>query len=130
MGPRAAVFPAGDMGKLLTRLELSVDGPGRSQDLGQVSNTRKELDTVEANLLKANERLAATQDEPTRAELTRTIVELEGRMRELEAKLEVKSPSGGRAHQLSYVTLGLAVADDPVLKRRVEQLQPTAEPAP
>lgn len=127
VGPRAAVFPAGELGKQLTRLELSVDGPGRSKDLGQASRTRQELDTVEANLLRANERLAGTKDEPTRAELTRTIVELEGRMHELEAKLEVKSPSGGRAHQLSYVTLGLAVTDDPVLKRRVEQLQPTAE---
>jgi hypothetical protein len=46
------------------------------------------------------------------AELTRTIVEMEGRLRQLESELEVKSPEDGRAHQFSYVTLGLAVADD------------------
>jgi hypothetical protein len=51
-------------------------------------------------------------------------VELEGRLRQLEAEVEVKPPAGGRAHQLSYFTLGLAVADDPALKARVEKLEP------
>ncbi|MFL5344472.1 MAG: 5'-nucleotidase [Hyalangium sp.] len=127
VGSNAAVFPSGELGKQITRLELSVDGPGPSVDLSAGSRARQELQVVEGNLLKANERLASTQDEPTRTELTRTIVELEGRLRQLESQLEVKAPKGGRAHQLSYVTLGLAVADDPVVKQRVEELQPRAE---
>ncbi|KFE69636.1 5'-nucleotidase [Hyalangium minutum] len=125
VGTHAAIFPAGELGKQITRLELSVDGPGPSVDLGSGSRAREQLRVVEDNLHKATTRLASTQDEPTRAELTRTIVELEGRLHELESKMEVKAPKGGRAHQLSYVTLGLAVADDPVLKQRVEQLQPS-----
>ncbi|PTL81479.1 5'-nucleotidase [Vitiosangium sp. GDMCC 1.1324] len=124
VGSHTAVFPAGELGKQVTRLELSVDGPGPSVDLGSGTRARQQLRVVEDNLLKANERLASTQDEPTRAELTRTIVELEGRLRQLEAEVDVKPPAGGRAHQLSYVTLGLAVPDDPVLKQRVEQLEP------
>ena len=51
-------------------------------------------------------------------------MELEGRLRQLETETDVKPPKGGRAHQLSYVTLGLAVPDEPVLKQRVEQLAP------
>ena len=43
---------------------------------------------------------------------------------ELEAEVEVKPPAGGRAHQLSYLTLGEAVADDAALKARVDQLVP------
>ncbi len=125
VGSHAAVFPSGELGKQLTRLELNVDGPGPSVDLGSASRARQQLRVVEDNLQKAHERLASTRDEPTRGELTRTIVELEGRLRQLESELEVKAPKGGRAHQLSYVTLGLAVADDPVLKQRVEQLQPS-----
>ncbi|HEX8823740.1 MAG TPA: 5'-nucleotidase [Archangium sp.] len=122
VGSHAAVFPSGTLGRELTRLELSVDGPGPSVDLGSGSRARKQLGVVEGNLLKAHERLASAKDEQTRAELTRTIVELEGRLRQLEGELDVKPPKGGRAHQLSYVTLGLAVADDPVLKQRVDEL--------
>jgi 2',3'-cyclic-nucleotide 2'-phosphodiesterase (5'-nucleotidase family) len=125
VGTHAAVFPSGELGKQITRLELSVVGPGPSVDLGSGSRAIQQLRVVEDNLLKAQERLNATQDEKTRGELTRTIVELEGRMRQLESEVEVKAPKGGRAHQLSYVTLGLAVADDPLLKQRVEQLQPS-----
>jgi hypothetical protein len=124
VGSHAAVFPAGELGKQLTRLELSVDGPGPSVDLGSGSRARQQLGVVEGNLLKAHERLASAKDEQTRGELTRTIVELEGRLRQLEGELDVKAPKGGRAHQLSYVPLGLAVADDPVLKQRVEELAP------
>jgi 2',3'-cyclic-nucleotide 2'-phosphodiesterase (5'-nucleotidase family) len=130
VGSHAAVFPSGERGKQLTRLELSVDGPGPSKDLGSGSRARQQLRVVETNLQRANERLASTRDEPTRAELTQTIVELEGRLRQLETEVEVKAPEGGRAHQLSYVTLGLAVADDPVLKQRVEQLQPSGAASP
>ncbi len=130
VGSHAAVFPAGERGKQLARLELSVDGPGPSKDLGSGSRARQQLRVVETNLQRANERLASTRDEPTRAELTRTIVELEGRLRQLETEVEVKAPEGGRAHQLSYVKLGLAVADDPVLKQRVEQLQPGGAASP
>lgn len=124
VGTHAAVFPSGELGRQITRLELSVEGPGPSVDLGSGSRAREQLRVVEDNHQKATTRLATTQDAPTRAELTRTLVELEGRLRQLEDQVEVKAPKGGRAHQLSYVTLGLAVADDPVLKQRVEQLQP------
>ena len=125
VGSHTAVFPAGELGKQVTRLELSVDGPGPSVDLGSGTRARQQLRVVEDNLLKAHERLASAKDEQTRGELTRTIVELEGRLRELESKTEVKPPAGGRAHQLSYITLGLAVADDPELKQRVVQLEPS-----
>lgn len=125
VGTHAAVFPTGEKGRQITRLELSVDGPGPSVDLGSGSRARQQLRVVEDNLLKAHERLNSAQDEKTRGELTRTIVELEGRLRQLESEVEVKAPKGGRAHQLSYFTLGEAVADDPVLKKRVEQLQPS-----
>ncbi|WP_395833613.1 5'-nucleotidase [Archangium violaceum] len=130
VGSHTAVFPAGELGKQVTRLELSVDGPGPSVDLGSGSRARQQLRLVENNLQQAHERLASARDEQTRGELTRTIVELEGRLRQLETELDVKPPTGGRAHQLSYVTLGLAVPDDPMLKQRVEQLQPSGAPAP
>jgi 2',3'-cyclic-nucleotide 2'-phosphodiesterase (5'-nucleotidase family) len=124
VGSHTAVFPGGEMGKQIARLELSVDGPGPSVDLGSGSRARKQLAVVEGNLLKAHERLASAKDEPTRGELTRTIVELEGRLRQLESELIVKPPVGGRAHQLSYITLDESVADDVVLKQRVEELEP------
>ena len=124
VGSHAAVFPTGERGRQLTRLELSVDGPGPSVDLGQVSRKREQLAIVEGNLLEARARLSNVNDGATRAELTQTMVELETRLRQLEAEVEVKPPAGGRAHQLSYFTLGLAVADDPALKARVEKLEP------
>jgi 2',3'-cyclic-nucleotide 2'-phosphodiesterase (5'-nucleotidase family) len=129
VGSHSAVFPAGELGRQLARLELSVDGPGPFVDLGLATRARQQLVVVEQNLLKAQARLGATRDEPTRADLTRTIVELEGRLRQLEAEAELKPPGGGRAHQLSYLTLGEAVADDPVMKRRVEQLEPPGSAA-
>ncbi len=125
VGSHAAVFPAGELGKQITRLELSVDGPGPSVDLGSGTRARQQLRVVEENLQRAHGMMASAKDEAARGELTRTIVELEGRLRQLETEVEVKPPTGGRAHQLSYVTLGLAVADDPALKQRVEQLEPS-----
>lgn len=125
VGSHAAVFPAGELGRQLTRLELSVEGPGPSVDLSSGSRARQQLVVVESNIQRTHERLAGARDEQTRVELTATLAELEGRLRQLEAELEVKAPAGGRAHQLSYITLGLAVADDPVLKLRVEQLEPS-----
>ncbi|MCP3136731.1 bifunctional UDP-sugar hydrolase/5'-nucleotidase [Pyxidicoccus xibeiensis] len=130
VGTHAAVFPAGELGRQLTRLELSVDGPGPSVDLGMGSRTRQQLQVVEGNLLKAHERLNATQDAQARADLSRTIVELEGRLRQLESEAEVKPAAGGRSHQLSYITLGEAVADDPALKQRVEKLEPPGSAMP
>lgn len=129
VGTHAAVFPAGELGRQLTRLELSVDGPGPSVDLGSASRARQQLGVVEGNLQKAHERFASARDEATRADLTRTITELEGRLRQLETEVDVKPPAGGRAHQLSYLTLGQAVADDPALKQRVEQLEPPGSEA-
>lgn len=124
VGSHTAVFPAGELGRQLTRLELNVDGPGPSVDLGVATRARKQLRVVEDNLLKAHERLNSAKDEPTRADLTRTIVELEGRLRQLESELEVKAPAGGRAHQLSYITLNDSVPSDPALKQRVDELEP------
>lgn len=124
VGSHAAVFPSGELGKQITRLELSVDGPGPSKDLGSGTRARQQLRVVEDNLLKAQERFASAQDEQTRGELTRTIQELEGRLRQLETEVDVKPPAGGRAHQLSYFTLGEAVASDPVLKQRVDAIEP------
>jgi 2',3'-cyclic-nucleotide 2'-phosphodiesterase (5'-nucleotidase family) len=124
VGSHAAIFPAGELGKHVTRLELSVEGPGPSKDLGSGSRARKQLAVVEDNLLKAQARFASATDEQTRGELTRTITELEGRLRQLETEVDVKPPPGGRAHQLSYVTLGEAVAADPALKQRVDQIEP------
>lgn len=124
VGSHAAVFPAGELGRQVTRLELNVDGPGPSKDLGSGTRAQQQLRVVEANLLKAHERLATAKDDAERADLGRTIVELEGRMRQLETETEVKAPAGGRAHQLSYITLGLAVADDAAVKQKVEQLEP------
>ena len=124
VGTHAAVFPSGELGKMVTRLELSVEGPGPSKDLGSGSRARQQLRVVEDNILKAQERFASAQDEHTRGELTRTIQELEGRMRQLETEVDVKPPPGGRAHQLSYLTLGLALPDDPALKQRVDQIEP------
>jgi len=130
VGSHTAVFPAGELGRQLTRLELSVDGPGPSKDLGSGTRARQQLRVVEDNILKAQERFASAKDEQTRGELTRTIVELEGRLRQLETEVDVKPPAGGRAHQLSYFTLGLAVADDPALKQRVDQLEPVGAANP
>lgn len=124
VGSHAAVFPAGELGRQVTRLELNVDGPGPSKDLGSGTRAQQQLRVVEANLLKAHERLATAKDDAERADLGRTIVELEGRMRQLETETDVKAPAGGRAHQLSYLTLGLAVADDAAVKQKVEQLEP------
>jgi 2',3'-cyclic-nucleotide 2'-phosphodiesterase (5'-nucleotidase family) len=131
VGTHTAVFPAGERGKQIARLELSVEGPGPSVDLGSGSRARQQLTVVEGNLLKAHERLAQAQDESTRADLTRTVVDLEGRLRQLETELDVKAPKGGRAHQLSYITLGASVAQDPLLKSRVDAIEPVgAGPTP
>ncbi|MCY1082126.1 5'-nucleotidase [Archangium lansingense] len=124
VGSHTAVFPSGGLGRQITRLELSVDGPGPSVDLGSGTRARQQLRVVEDNILKAQERFASAKDEQTRAELTQTIKELEGRLRQLETEVDVKPPTGGRAHQLSYFTLSPTVPDDPVLKQRVDQLEP------
>jgi 2',3'-cyclic-nucleotide 2'-phosphodiesterase (5'-nucleotidase family) len=124
VGSHAAVFPAGERGRQLTRLELSVDGPGPSVDLGPAARARSQLHVVENNIQKAQEQLARAQDQASLEESTRTLQELEGRLRQLEAEAAAEPPKGGRTHLLTYPVLGQDVAEDPVLEQRVEQLEP------
>jgi 2',3'-cyclic-nucleotide 2'-phosphodiesterase (5'-nucleotidase family) len=124
VGSHAPLFPAGERGRQVARLELTVEGPGPSVDLGPALRARSQLHVATGNLQRARERLASATDEATRRSLQSTLQSFERHKRELEAQAQVVAPQGGRAHHLSYLHLGNEVKDDPALKQRVEKLEP------
>lgn len=129
VGSHAAVFPAGERGRQVARLELTVDGPGPSVDLGPAVRARSQLHVVTGNLQRARERLDSARDEVARRSLQSTIASFESRKGELEAQARLVAPQGGRAHHLSYLHLGSEVRDDPALRQRVEKLEPRGSAA-
>lgn len=129
VGSHATVFPAGDRGRQVARLELTVEGPGPSVDLGAAVRARSQLHVVTGNIQRARERLGTAQDEATRRSIQSTLDSFESRKKELEAEAQVVAPKGGRAHQLSYLHLGSEVRDDPALRQRVEKLEPPGSAA-
>jgi 2',3'-cyclic-nucleotide 2'-phosphodiesterase (5'-nucleotidase family) len=120
----AVLLGAGDRGRQVARLELSLDGKGPFQDLSSAERAQQGIKLVEENLQQARRSLAAAKDETVRASWRETITSLEKRVQQLTLEAKLVGKAGERTFRFSYLQLGSDVVDDPELKRRVERIEP------
>lgn len=120
----ATLVPSGERGRQLARLELSVEGAGTFQDLATAGQAQASLKNIEANLARAKERLAATQDGSARRALEETVANFEARRAALQKEAKASATGSARTHLLSYIHLGAEVPSDPSVLKLVEKLEP------
>jgi 2',3'-cyclic-nucleotide 2'-phosphodiesterase (5'-nucleotidase family) len=120
----AMLLGAGDRGRQVARLELSVAGTGPFQDLSSAERAQQGVKLVEENLLQARRSLAAAKDETVRASWRETIASLEKRVQQLSQEAKRVGKAGERTFRFSYLQLGSDVVDDPAVKRLVERIEP------
>lgn len=121
---QATLVPAGERGRQLGRLELSLAGTGPFVDLAEVARAREGLKLLDENIQRARERLAAAKDEAARKPLEEALAGFQSRRQRLEEQARARPEAEGRTHLLSFIQLGPDVPDDPELKARVERLVP------
>ncbi len=120
----ATLVPAGERGRQLGRLELSLAGTGPFVDLAEGARAREGLKLLDENIQRARERLAAAKDEAARKPLEEALAGFLSRRQRLEEQARVSPDASGRTQLLSFIQLGPDVPDDPELKARVERLAP------
>jgi 2',3'-cyclic-nucleotide 2'-phosphodiesterase (5'-nucleotidase family) len=118
------LVPSGERGRQVGRLELTLDGTGPFVDLAERDRARTGLKLLDENIQRARERLATAKDEGARRALEESLAGFMSRRQVLEEQARERSDAASRTHLLSFIQLGPDVADDPELKKRVEQLEP------
>ncbi|WP_245814273.1 5'-nucleotidase [Cystobacter ferrugineus] len=119
----AVLLGAGDRGRQVAWLELSVEGKGPFHDLSSAERAQQGVKLVEENLQQARRSLAAAKDETVRASWRETIASLEKRIQQLSQEAKLVGKAGERTFRFSYLQLGGDVVDDPGLKRLVERIE-------
>ncbi|WP_324959221.1 5'-nucleotidase [Archangium sp.] len=118
------LLPAGERGRQLGRLELTLDGAGPFVDLAEAARARDGLKLLDENIQRARERLAVAKDEATRRALEESLAAFMSRRQQLADHARERPDAATRTQLLSFILLGPDVADDPELKKRVEQIEP------
>jgi 2',3'-cyclic-nucleotide 2'-phosphodiesterase (5'-nucleotidase family) len=120
----AVLAGAGDRGRQVARLELSLEGKGPFLDLSASERAQQSLKIIEENLQQARRSLAAARDETVQATWRETITSLETRRQQLSLEVGTSGKAGGRSFRFSSLQLGSGVEDDADMKQRVERIEP------
>jgi 2',3'-cyclic-nucleotide 2'-phosphodiesterase (5'-nucleotidase family) len=121
----ALVMSAGERGRQLGRLELSVAGhTGPFVDLSEAERNQQSLRVIEANIAQARQSQSLSKDDTVRRTWEETLQGLEARKKELLARPTQGKKANERTLLYSYVSLSRDVPDDPELKARVERIEP------
>lgn len=111
------------VGKLELRLGKKAHGP--LIDLGVTAREQQELELVDSQLATLQQRVDRAKDPAAKAELLKTVHEVKARRRELEREVAKTAPPDARTAKLEWIVLGGALDDDPALKQRVLEFEPT-----
>ena len=93
-------------------------------DLATAGQAEQSLKNIEANLKRAKERLAATQDAAAKKALEETVATFESRRAALQKQAKADATGTARTHLLSYIQLGADVPSDPTVQKLVERIEP------
>lgn len=120
----ALFLSTGRRGQTVARVELDLSGQGPLVDLGQLAREEQSLALLEQQAVEARKRQAAARDEAQRKGYEETLKSFEARKAQVQASIASLRDLPGRKLLLSTVQLGPEVADDPVLKAKVDQVEP------
>lgn len=120
----AFLISTGRRGQTVARVELDLSGQGPLVDLGQVAREEQSLALLERQSAEARQRQAAAGDAAGRQGLEEALKSFEQRKAQVRASLASLKGHSGRKLSLSSIQLGPDVADDPVLKAKVDVVEP------
>ena len=115
----------GERGRQLHKLTLGLEGKGAFVDLDDIARSKELLDRAEANLKVITARRDAAQGEWEKAQTNQTIAELTARRDELKKAVDQGAAKGARTIQAEAVNLDTTLTDDPELKKKILQYEPT-----
>jgi len=113
------VIPAGERGRALGRLELTLGGKGAWVNLEQAAVDKQLLDGLEQRIAELKERKKGITDRKALADFDATLKDFDARRAELAGKAKAGTAPGARAFKLQWVPLDAAVGDDEALKAQV-----------
>lgn len=118
------VIPTGERGRQLGRLELDLSGAGPFTDRGQADRDRQAIAFLDRQILVTQKRSETVSNAEVRKSLADALQSFEARRRALTQDLASSARKPGRSLDLTYVTLGSEIREDPRLKAQVEKLEP------
>ena len=118
------VIPTGERGRQIGRLELDVSGTGPFLDRGQADRDRQAIAFLDRQILTTQKRSETVSSAEAKKSLADALQGFEARRRALAKNLESSPRKAGRSLDLTYVTLGGEIGEDPRLKAQVEKLEP------
>lgn len=121
-GPGNFVLPAGERGRHIARVDLSLGGKGPLQDLGEQERNAQVIKILDNQIQEVRRRKLAAKDAALRAELDKTEIEFQRRKKQELAAMGGKKSD--RTFKLQFVGLGGDVADDPEWKKEIDRLEP------
>ena len=119
------VLASGQRGQHLGRLELDVDGRGAWHDLEQSAREEQQLQFLEVQVSTLEDRLKKAQDPAGKRDLAATLGQLKQRRAEQAKVATAARVPGARAYRLSWKVLDQSVVDEPALKAKVLEIEPT-----
>jgi 2',3'-cyclic-nucleotide 2'-phosphodiesterase (5'-nucleotidase family) len=119
----AYVVPAGERGRQVGRLKVTVAGRGPLTDLSQLDRDRQTLTLIDNQLTQARKQVDAT-DGGLQQSWRQTVTNLEQRRRDVEKGLAAGTAKPARSFSFGFVTLDPSVKDDPEIKALVDQVEP------
>lgn len=122
----AVLLASGQKGQALAKLDLTLGGAkGAFTDLSIVDRDRQQAEFVGTQIKTLKERLKLAKDKDAIAQLKETLADFERRQAELKAVTSVRSAPDAKVFNFGWTILGSDVADEPKLKARVLEIDPS-----
>ncbi len=123
LNSKVLLVPGGSRGRTLGQLDFVLKGPGTLVDAGETARNVDQAQRLDTQIGSMKARLNVTEDAAGRKQVEQVIAELNARKVELQKSAgPVNAP---RTVNAIYITLDSSVADDPELKAKVLEIEPT-----
>jgi len=122
----AVLLASGQKGQALAKLDVSLgNGKGAFVDLSIADRDRQQADFVGSQIKTLQERLKLAKDKDAIAQLKLTLGDFQKREAELKAAANKKTGADVKSFNFAWTVLGSDVADEPKLKARVLEIDPS-----
>ena len=119
------VVGGGAKGQALAQVALKLNGKGPLIDLSAVAREKELLASLELKIKQFEPRVKAAQDPKSKELMKQTLAELVARRKEQKKKVDPGVSRNARTFDFTYVMLNASVVDEPELKAKVLEYEPT-----
>lgn len=122
----ALLLASGQKGQALGKLKLSLGkGQGAFVDASVVERDKAQLDFVGQQIKTLEDRRKLAKDAASKAQFDTTLSEFKRRQKDLATAVAARVSPSAKTALLEWVVLGQDVADDPKLKAKVLEIEPS-----